>query len=101
LLQRIARTFCQRSRPSAPTKDPQKRWVDGTPEYSFYICDLRKLSPQASFIHLFVNRRQSCIPFCTLVGWLDEHRQNERQAYDYWLRTIRDAHKRNVPTDRK
>ncbi len=29
------------------------RWVDGTPEYSFHICGLRKLFPDALFIHLF------------------------------------------------
>src|SRR4029077_11685993 len=28
------------------------RWVDGTPEYSFSICGLRKLFPNAVFIHI-------------------------------------------------
>ena len=28
------------------------RWVDGTPEYSFYIPGLRKLFPDALFIHI-------------------------------------------------
>ncbi len=31
---------------------PKTRWVDGTPEYSFHIHGLRKLFPQALFIHL-------------------------------------------------
>src|SRR2546430_6662367 len=28
------------------------RWVDGTPEYSFHICGLRKLFPDSGFVHL-------------------------------------------------
>lgn len=32
--------------------DPKTRWVNGTPEYSFGICGLRKLFPEARFIHL-------------------------------------------------
>src|SRR5262245_44531910 len=31
---------------------PKMRWVDGTPEYAFHICGLRKLFPSALFIHL-------------------------------------------------
>jgi hypothetical protein len=29
----------------------QTRWVDGAPGNSFYICGLRKLFPQALFVH--------------------------------------------------
>ena len=32
---------------------PKARWVDGTPEYSLHICGLRKLFPQARFVHVF------------------------------------------------
>jgi hypothetical protein len=32
--------------------DPKRRWVNGTPEYSLGICGLRKLFPEAKFIHL-------------------------------------------------
>jgi len=32
--------------------DPKTRWVDGTPEYSFYVNPLRKLFPGARFIHV-------------------------------------------------
>lgn len=35
----------------APT-DPKERWVNGTPEYSLGIANLRKLFPRARFIHL-------------------------------------------------
>jgi hypothetical protein len=31
---------------------PKRRWVDGTPEYSFYISALRKLFSGALFIHM-------------------------------------------------
>ena len=37
---------------SRSPSDPKQRWVDGTPEYSFYICPLRKLFPEARFLHL-------------------------------------------------
>jgi hypothetical protein len=32
---------------------PKARWVDGTPEYSLHICGLRKLFPEARFVHVF------------------------------------------------
>ena len=32
--------------------EPKARWVDATPEYAFHICGLRKLFPEAAFIHL-------------------------------------------------
>ena len=44
--------------PNAPPEDlvslmmnQKTRWVDGTPEYSFHVCGLRKLFPKALFIH--------------------------------------------------
>ncbi len=53
----------QRARPDSPENhpafkisrdgsDPKGRWVNGTPEYSHGIAGLRKLYPQARFIHL-------------------------------------------------
>ena len=36
--------------PSEP--GPKTRWLDQTPEYSMNICGLRKLFPQALFIHI-------------------------------------------------
>jgi hypothetical protein len=32
--------------------EPKSRWMGRTPEYSFYIFGLRKLFPQALFVHL-------------------------------------------------
>ncbi len=73
---------------STPT-GPKRRWVDGTPEYSFYICGLRKLFPDALFIHIFRDVR-------TVVrSMLNFHRvaetqlvADEEEAYRYWLRAV-------------
>ena len=69
---------------------PKTRWVDGTPEYSLHICGLRKLFPQARFVHAF---REVDAVVCSMVHF---HRatgihlvENEGDAYKYWLRTVR------------
>jgi hypothetical protein len=68
---------------------PKERWVDGTPEYSFYICGLRKLFPNALFVHIFRDVR------AVVASMLNFHRvsgiqlvPNEQEAYRYWLRTV-------------
>jgi len=68
---------------------PKGRWVDGTPEYSFHICGLRKLFPQALFIHLL--RDVGAV----VHSMLNFHRvagirlvANEEEAYRYWIRTV-------------
>lgn len=65
------------------------RWVDGTPEYSFHICGLRKLFPTAVFVHL-VRDVDSVVR-----SLLNFHRvsgthlvANEEEAYKYWLRRV-------------
>ena len=69
--------------------DPKARWVDGTPEYSFYICGLRKLFPNAKFIHIVRDVSsvvRSMLNFDRLgAGKLVA---NEQEAYTYWLRTV-------------
>jgi len=69
---------------------PKVRWVDGTPEYSFHICGLRKLFPTAVFIHLVRNVDS------VVRSLLNFHRvsgvhlvANEEEAYKYWLRTVK------------
>jgi len=72
-----------------PHYTARKRWVDGTPEYSLHICGLRKLFPDALFIHIFRDVSsvvRSMLHFHnvsgqTLVANVDE-------AYGYWLRTV-------------
>ena len=68
---------------------PKERWVDGTPEYSFYICGLRKLFPDALFIHIIRDVRtvvRSMLNFHRVTGV--QLAPNEQEAYRYWLRTV-------------
>jgi hypothetical protein len=65
------------------------RWADGTPEYSFHICGLRKLFPQALFIHIFrdvTSVVRSMLHFHHLGG--QSLVANVEEAYSYWLRTV-------------
>ena len=69
--------------------DPKSRWVDGTPEYSFYICGLRKLFPNALFIHIardVTSVVRSMLNFHRVSGGCLV--ANEQEAYNYWLRTV-------------
>ena len=68
---------------------PKTRWVDGTPEYSFHIHGLRKLFPQALFIHLVRDVRavvRSMVKFHSVTGI--QLVANEEEAYRYWMRTV-------------
>lgn len=70
--------------------DPKRRWVDGTPEYSFHICGLRKFFPQARFVHLardVVSVVNSMLNFRPTGGGALV--SGEQAAYDYWLRAVR------------
>jgi Sulfotransferase family len=67
--------------------DPKRRWVDGTPEYSFYVCGLRKLFAGAVFIHIVRDAAavvRSLVHFSEMAGRVLA--KNEEQAYEYWLR---------------
>ena len=69
---------------------PKTRWVDGTPEYSLHICGLRKLFPQARFVHVFRDVDavvRSMVNFHRATGI--QLVANEEDAYKYWLRTVR------------
>ena len=69
---------------------PKARWVDGTPEYSFHICGLRKLFPQAVFVHVFRDVLavvRSMVNFHRATGI--QLAASEEEAYKYWLRTVR------------
>lgn len=71
-----------------PMQPNQKtRWVDGTPEYSFHICGLRKLFPEALFIHIVrdvTSVVRSMLNFHRLRG--TSLVSNEQDAYSYWFR---------------
>jgi hypothetical protein len=72
---------------SRSPNEPKSRWADGTPEYSFYICGLRKLFPQALFVHLV---RDVTDVVRSLLNFFPDGRTrlvaNEQTAYEYWLR---------------
>ncbi len=73
-----------------PSSEPKMRWVDGTPEYSLHICALRKLFPEAVFVHVLRDVRdvvRSMLNFHRVAGF--ELVRNESQAYKYWLRTVK------------
>jgi hypothetical protein len=63
--------------------------VDGTPENSFYICGLRKLFPQALFVHLV---RDVTDVARSLLNFFPDGRNwlvaNEQAAYEYWPRKV-------------
>jgi len=74
---------------SRSPNEPKSRWVDGTPDYSFYICGLRKLFPQALFVHLV---RDVTAVVRSLLNFFPNGRKrlvaNEQAAYEYWLRRV-------------
>ena len=74
---------------SRSPNEPKSRWVDGTPEYSFYICGLRKLFPEALFVHLV---RDVTAVVRSLLNFFPDGRNrlvaNEQAAYEYWLRRV-------------
>ena len=77
------------SKTSHPKSQPKARWVDGTPEYSFYICGLRKLFPKARFIHIVRDVPsvvRSMLNFHRIAG--NRLVANEEEAYGYWLRAV-------------
>lgn len=72
------------------SSDPKTRWVDGTPEYSLYICGLKKLFPDARFIHIVRDVQSvvnSMMHFSSDLP--DELVKSEREAYEYWMRAVR------------
>src|SRR6266498_1133825 len=73
-----------------PPTEPKMRWADGTPEYSLHIYALRKLFPEAVFIHVLRDVRdvvRSMLNFHRVAG--THLVQNEEQAYKYWLRMVK------------
>jgi hypothetical protein len=73
-----------------PPTEPKMRWVDGTPEYSLHVYALRKLFPEAVFIHILRDVRdvvRSMLNFHRIAG--THLVQNEQQAYKYWLRMVK------------
>ena len=77
-------------RTAASDSEHKTRWVDQTPEYSFHICGLRKLFPNALFIHIVRDVGsvvRSMLNFHRIAG--THLVANQEDAYKYWLRTVR------------
>ena len=71
--------FMRRSLPG-----PKMRWVDGTPEYSLYIYALRKLFPEAVFIHVLRDVRDVVRSMLNLHRLAGVHLvASEEEAYRY------------------
>jgi Sulfotransferase family len=69
--------------------ESKTRWVDGTPEYSWHIYGLRKLFPDALFIHIVrdaLSVVQSMLNFHRVAG--TQLVGSEEEAYRYWLGTV-------------
>lgn len=67
--------------------EPKRRWVDGTPESSFYICGLNRLFPEAKFVHILRDVRQVA---ASMLGFRHDDGSplvlTAEEACDYWLR---------------
>jgi len=71
------------------TNFTKTRWVDGTPAYSFHICGLRKLFPNALFIHIIRGVTpvvRSMLNFHRLAGV--SLVANEQEGYDLWFHSV-------------
>jgi hypothetical protein len=68
--------------------DPKTRWVDGTPENSFFVERLAELFPSARFIHLL---REPDAVARSLMGFdrIGGRRHDVDEAYDRWFRNVR------------
>jgi hypothetical protein len=69
--------------------ESKTRWVDGTPEYSWHIYGLRKLFPDALFIHIVrdaLSVVHSMLNFHRVAG--TQLVASEEEAYRYWLGTV-------------
>ena len=68
--------------------DPKARWVDGTPENSFFVNRLVELFPEARFIHLL---REPDAVARSLMGFdrIGGRRHGVDEAYARWFRNVR------------
>jgi len=75
---------------AALQSESKTRWVDQTPQYSFHIYGLRKLFPDALFIHIVrdvTSVVRSMLNFHRIAG--THLVANEEEAYTYWVRSVR------------
>lgn len=72
---------------SRGAQERKRRWVDGTPESSFYICGLNRLFPEAKFIHILRDVGE-VVP--SMLGFRNDDGsplvRTADEGCDYWLR---------------
>ena len=68
--------------------EPKRRWVDGTPENSFFVTALVELFPRARFIHLL---RDGASVVRSLLGFhnIGGARHTPTEAWEKWIRHVR------------
>lgn len=69
--------------------DPKRRWIDGTPENTFYMYALSMMFPGAKFIHLLRDPNdvaRSFMSFSKAGGGGSDH--SESDAYAQWIRFV-------------
>ena len=69
--------------------DPKSRWVNGTPEYSLGLAELRKVFPNARFIHIVRDCDlvvPSMLHFDRVSGC--KLAESEEEGYSSWLRYV-------------
>jgi hypothetical protein len=89
LILRHRRDLDRKRKMTTHPSEPKMRWADGTPEYSSHIYALRKLFPEALFVHILRDVRavvRSMLNFYRISGF--QLVANEEEAYKYWLRTV-------------
>jgi len=72
--------------------DPKKRWVDGTPENTFYMYSLSQMFPQAKFVHLLrdpIEVATSLVTFSNAGGVCQDYPIVE--AFETWKRLVKYA----------
>jgi hypothetical protein len=69
------------------TRDPKRRWIDGTPENAHYVLALLRMFPAAKFIHILRNPKQvaaSLMHFSSAGG----RDYKEEEAYCTWTQMV-------------
>ena len=75
--------------------EPKERWVDGTPENSFYIYELSLLFPEARFVHIVRDPRavvRSLVHFHSIGG---AHFAADAACRE-WLLNVRDCYNAEI-----
>lgn len=78
---------------AAPQGAPSERWIDGSPAHCFNVVGLRRLFPEAKFIHVLRDAR-SVVEALTDEAKRAAYRSHwvgytEEKAYAHWTESVR------------